>query len=162
MTDEFSRLILILAGMNLSQKELYLLITRLKRSRFDEIADEVARAKNFISAREAPFFNLADEPTSGKAHRNNSVSERVERLMKDEAGLSGQAAYNILRSLFLESGLLKDEDIPSLSKKSLKVWINKIVSLGVPEKELLRIATIARNKYSHSKPTDWQLGGVDK
>ena len=59
MTDEFSRLILILAGMNLSQKELYLLITRLKHARFNEIANEVARARNFISARRVSIALIA-------------------------------------------------------------------------------------------------------
>jgi hypothetical protein len=162
MRDEFSRFLLILAGMNLSKKELHLLVMRLKSSSYNEIASEILRIRNSCLERDNRPFDLVDEPVSNKAYRSKSVGDRVERLMRDEANLSGQAAFSVLSNLFVEHGLLSASKIPPLSKKALRIWIDKIISLGVPEKELLRIATIARNSYSHNRPTDWQLGGRDK
>lgn len=152
---------MLLAGMGLSKNELQRLLSTLQSVPTPEIVQAVSALSEFRA-----WLNEPELPpirhTGQRSPRDSSVGERVERLLKEEANLSGQAAYHLLRRMLLEYSVMPERHIPPLSKKALRVWINKLIGSGVPEKEILRLATIARNEVVHSPQTDWQLGNRNR
>lgn len=89
---------------------------------------------------------------------NASVGARVERLLKDEAGLTTAQAVEKLTARLDELGLIERQNVPPLSRKSLRDWIDRLVR-RVSEKDILRCATIIRNEHVHRPITDWALKG---
>lgn len=161
MRDDLSRLILLLAGMGLTKSQMRDLLHDVRSYPPDEIVEAAFSLSRFDFA--------IDEPTSRpgrtavmKHAGDSSVGERVERLLKTEARLSGQAAHRALSRMLVRYGFLREDEIPPLSKKALHLWIDRITSMGIPEKEILRLATIARNEAVHSPQPDWLLGRSER
>lgn len=159
MKDSYSRLIFVLAGLGVSRGELRQLLLKLRSTSIEEVVNEVSSLALVKKPNREESLDLSYNNYINRVHRDSSVGERVERLLKDEANLSGPAAHRILSDMLAATGLMAPDDIPDLSKKALRVWVDRLISSGVSEKELLRLATLARNRIAHSPQTDWQLGG---
>ena len=158
MKDNLSRIALILAGMGLSASELKSLLSDLRSVPINDLVHQVSVLV------EASTSWRHDQPASdrlqevhGRQQRDASVGERVERLLKDEAKLSTAVCFDVMSKMLVESGALRVDEIPPLSKKALRVWVDRVLE-KVPAKELLRLATIARNQYVHSPQADWSIG----
>lgn len=159
MKDSYSRLIFVLAGLGVSRNELRQLLLRLRSVAVEEVVNEVSSLALARASDREESLDLRFNSYSSRGHRDSSVGERVERLLKDEANLSGPAAHQILSDMLIAAGLMAKDEVPALSKKALRVWVDRLIAAGIAEKEVLRLATIARNRVVHSPQTDWQLGG---
>lgn len=161
MIDPMRQIIFLLAGMGLSRKELRHLLQQVQRASIDDLVERVSTVGEKSIAVAETRSNEFSSDLSGRQHRNSTVGERVERLLKHEAKLSTGAASEILTKMLVDSGVLKIEDVPPLSKKALRYWVERLLQF-VPAKEVLRVATIARNQIVHSPLADWTLGNKQK
>lgn len=158
MTNQLTRLTLALAAMNIREGELRSLHAELSRITPSELVRLVFAVRD--AAHRAHDFDI-DNPAktitrSSHDFKDASVGQRVDRLLRIEAGLSTTTAFKVMSEALTENGLLSPASIPPLSRKALSVWVDRLVRL-VPAKEVLRIATIVRNQIMHAKPSDWSL-----
>lgn len=161
MNKNLSRLVLSLAGMNLRPSELRQLIVEIQMIHPEEIINAVMYASEFVlKARQLDMLEEPDLHSRSSYRLDNSVGDRVERLLKIEAGLGTQDAYEKLKKTIVQYGHMRSKDVPPLSKKSLSYWVDRLLDV-VPEKEILRLATLIRNDTVHSPQTDWKLGRGD-
>lgn len=63
-------------------------------------------------------------------------------------------AVDIFSGALIREKLLRADQIPPLSKKAFNTWVDRISTIVEP-KELLRIATLIRNRLAHEGNTDW-------
>lgn len=159
MMNKMSRAMLALASLGLSGAELRRLLMELRSLPIEEIVMQVQLLSEACERRsEIPF----DEPRLRYGHREryqseSTVGDRVERLLKIEANLSTQEAYEALSNAIVASGMLPKYEIPPLSRKSLHNWVDRLIQ-KLPAKEVLHLATNVRNEYVHSPMTDWTIG----
>ena len=158
MKDNLAKFALILAGMGLKESDLRILLADLRSAPINEVVRRVAALAETGATwkLDQPTSDLPTE-TQGRHPRDATVGERVERLLRYEANLPTAVAYDLLAKMLVESGALRKEEVPPLSKKALRVWVEKVLQ-RVPAKEVLRLATIARNEHVHSPRPDWSIG----
>lgn len=84
------------------------------------------------------------------------TSFQVDRLLRNEAGLSALQASEKLVDLLQQSDKYNSISLPQLGKQSFRKWIDKL-SNYVPYSEILHIAIIIRNKIIHEPESDWPL-----
>ncbi len=90
------------------------------------------------------------------------VATRVERLLKDEAGLSTHQAYQALAHSLVTEGVLSARDLPPLpNKKGLHYWVSRLDE-HVPAKVVLQHATRIRNSAVHEPKKPWELSSGPK
>jgi hypothetical protein len=162
MKDTLSRIMLCLAALDLPQDELRRLVNELRSMSWQEINARVSSLRQhsqYPATYEDTFPSWA-ERSPDQSH-GASVAERVERLLKVEAGLSTAQAVEKLASRLSEMGLIEFRDLPTLSRKSFRDWVVRLAQ-RVPSKEILRHATILRNEHVHSPITDWTLSRPEK
>jgi hypothetical protein len=159
---------LCIAALDLNEDELRRLLLELRSKTWSEIIEEVSALRQYAMNFQIDTIDKIDKGkkrTSTKRSSSNSydvsVGERVERLLKVEAGLTTSQAANELSLLLDNQGLIKLEDIPPVYRKPLSKWVDKLAE-SVPEKDILRFATIIRNEYVHRPITDWTLKGLFK
>lgn len=86
---------------------------------------------------------------------SGSISQRVEKMLLEEAGLSKiQAVELLLSELHSEYG--SAESLPSYNKISFKTWLERI-SQRVGASKLLQIASRVRNNVADKSNTHWPL-----
>ena len=88
------------------------------------------------------------------ANYENSTAQKIKRLLLIDAGLSIADASKLLTEELNKK--FPNINIPTISKKSFYIWIEKLIFI-VPEKDLLYIATSIRNRSVHDSPIDWKL-----
>lgn len=158
MKDQMARLALAIASLGLTDSELHDLLRRLRRIPIEDMTERIASiqhsslAWSFESKTADTRFEVLNRP-----NRDATVGERVERLLKIEAKLPSAIASTKLAEMMVQSGLIARGDIPPLSKKALRLWIDRVVH-KVPAKEVLRCATVLRNEYVHNPGPDWTIG----
>jgi hypothetical protein len=162
MKDNLSRVLLCLAALNLNDGELRQLVSQLRSMRLEEIDAQIANIRRTVQG----FEKGQDKPRSSSTKlpalfHDASVGERVERLLKTEAGLTTAQAVENLSSCFVECGFVKRKDLPPLSRTSLRVWVDRMTR-RVSGKDILRCATIIRNEHVHIPISDWVLRGTKK
>jgi hypothetical protein len=158
MDINVSRLLLALASLNLSRNELIRLLQQVSTTPPHEIADEVAiLQKNSTLPTHSDLDRFWPQKNSSNMPFDISIGDRVDRLLKQEAALSTSVAVNKLTSALINSDNLTNSMIPPLSRKSFKDWVIRLSHL-VPEKEILRWATVIRNEIVHRPNSDWSLG----
>lgn len=157
MNRNIVKLKLLLATMGLSRSDLKKLLLDFSREPVESLVDDVEKIA--LHARSGTEYtgDADDRDVILKVSNDSNVGMRVERLLRKEANLSSAKACRVLSAMLLDAGLIKEQDIPPLSKKSLHVWVDKILPY-VPAKDLLRLATIARNNFVHKPKSDWSLG----
>jgi hypothetical protein len=151
MSDSFDRLVLLLAAANFTRREIVEIHGALRRRPAEEIVWRVTELRQaFVKS---SGLRHAERRTS----RNDSswtVGERVARLLKDEASLSSGTAHSILMTALVNDGLIREEEIPAVSKKSFHDWVDRLAQV-VPPREILRIATEIRNGVVGDDSADW-------
>jgi len=84
------------------------------------------------------------------------VSKRIEKLLRQEAGLSAwQAKKKLLEALEKYQGF-RISPPPSLEKKAFSAWVEFLCNL-TPHNLLLQEATRIRNEIAHEPKSDWPL-----
>lgn len=157
MKPNITRVMLALASLGLSDAELRRLLFEMRQKSVDDIVHRVSVLSDVSSAGALDHRRPVVMPDGHRSsQRDATVGERVEWLLKHEAGLSSAAAREVLANMLIETGALSRDEIPTISKKALRIWVDKIVQ-RVPAKEVLRVATIARNAHVHSPQRDWSL-----
>lgn len=94
--------------------------------------------------------------TSRTARTNSSatVAAQIDDLLRKDAGLSaGEAAALLIDGLDIERSRIPS---PTKSKISFQEWLERL-SMSVPPRELLRLATLIRNGLVHRERSDWPL-----
>lgn len=159
MSDSFEQFILLLTSLKLSERETVQLLERIKRTPPQELVLLTRELRSFVryqmpmSTYDTPSYptiTIREHNASG----DGSVGERVQRLLRDEAGLSTDAAMNLLTDALTAEKLIAERDVPPLSRKSLANWVDRLI-VKVPAKEVLRVATLLRNKIAHAPSTGW-------
>lgn len=147
--DPMTRLLMMISAMELSDRDLDYLGSQLSRLR----PGDLERACREISRHD---FQLRSRtrPKAPSTPVESSIGDRVERLLKSEAKLSTSAAVDFVANSLMEQGLISLEDIPPLSKKSLSDWVNRL-TIKVSPRDLLRTATLIRNRVAHLAEPDW-------
>lgn len=158
MKDNLSRFMLCLAALELTDNELRRLINELCSMPLEEVGARISslrqRTQHHAVVEDAFRFPTTSSPTQ---FHDASVSERVEQLLKNEAGLSTAQAVEKLSLLLTELRLIEYQNVPPLSRKSLGNWVARVAQ-RVSAKEILRCATLLRNECVHSPVRDWALG----
>lgn len=162
MKDNLSRVVAFFATLDLSEEDLHCLVTELKSLTPEEINARVSALRH---VGQAHLFDEATSKSSEKKYlaqpRDASVGERVERLLRAEAGLTTAQAVEKLSLRLADLGLVAREDVPALSRKSLRDWVGRLAQ-RVPPKDILRCATILRNEHVHRPIRDWTLSRAEK
>ncbi|WP_433925607.1 hypothetical protein [Stenotrophomonas nematodicola] len=149
------RLALALAAMGLARTDLRRLLHELRS--VDD--DEFLRLISILSDPDQAQMELhSPYPTSKsrRATQGHSVGTRVEQLLKTEAKLTNARAYELMKDAIIRHGLMAPSEVPTLSKKSISSWTERLLP-RIQEKEVLRIATLIRNEFAHSPVADWNL-----
>ena len=159
MSNSLTRLTLTLAGMGLSDQELWGLLRELRMMPPELVVEHVNFIRRSAAFDDSRIYDSPRVATPKISHsgKEPSVGERVERLLKVEAHLGTQEAAQFLRMKQIQNGLGTDSSIPKLYKKALKIWVDRLAKT-IPAKELLRFATIIRNERVHSPASDWSIG----
>jgi len=162
MKDSLSHVVAFIATLDLSEEDLSRLVTELNSLTSEELN---ARVSSVRLMGQSHLFDEATPKSSERRYpaqfRDASVGERVERLLKIEAGLTTAQAMEKLSLRLCDLGLIAYDDIPALSRKSLRDWVGRL-SQRVPPKDILRCATILRNEHVHRPSRDWTLSRSEK
>jgi hypothetical protein len=156
-----SRALLILASLDLTRSELYRLVKELHSMPPGEITDRVLYLRENLNREFGDEYRFLEARKKHFRSSDSTVGERVERLLKKEAGLTTRQAVDQLTSQLISMGLVEGRDVPPLSRKSLSDWINRLLQ-RVPAKDILRGATVLRNEHAHRPGDDWLLSGIHK
>ena len=162
MNDELSRFLMCLAALNLTKDGLRRLLDDLQSIPFEEINAQVSSLRKH--AQHVAIHEDLSKSSSKTRHsrlRDASVGERVERLLKAEAGMSTIDAVESLTLRLAAQGLIDQTKVPPLSRKSLRDWISRLGNF-VSEKDILRHSTIIRNERVHGPTRDWMLSRLEK
>lgn len=156
MNTLLTRFCLLLAGTNYTQSELMRLFADLEKMGRQRTVEEILFLRE-----QARGNSVADEgnllPPPVSKDDLTSATTRIVALLRDEAQLSTREAIAVLSSALKEKfPELRGNVLPPQSKKSLAVWIER-VSRIVPERELLHLATVLRNRRVHAVSGDWTL-----
>ncbi|WP_153064296.1 hypothetical protein [Acidovorax sp. ST3] len=146
------RLYMLLAATNLSTKEIEALALQLKNVETHQFVNAVKFAKKLIEEFPENSPELEDAPLHLSATSN--VPKKISSLLIDEARLPKTFAMELLAQEI--KSRVPWIEIPRDSKKGFEAWINRLL-FQVTESELLHIATVIRNKYVHTRPSDWRL-----
>lgn len=162
MTKNMRRALGLIAALDFTPKEAEMLLLEVKESSISEMMGVLAEFRRLIAERENFGQKELRFDTSVKHEKIGfGVGERVNRLLRDEARLGTQEAVKELTDLVVRAGLIEEAVVPPLSRKSFAAWVDRL-SAFVAEKELLRLATILRNKHVHSPRADWVLSERQK
>lgn len=158
MTSTVARFALILAGMGVSRAEAKRMLMEIQTAPIEDFMQCFTHfSEASVDWKSHRHHSDALPSARGQAARDGSVGDRVERLLKHEAGLSAGAASDMLSEMLVAAGLIHRDEIPPLSRKALRIWVDRILR-RVPAKDILRFATLIRNQYVHDVNTDWTLG----
>ncbi|MDQ1094241.1 hypothetical protein QE400_003654 [Xanthomonas sacchari] len=159
MSDAFDQFILLLASLKLSERDTFKLVERIRYTDPYEIMLLTKEVRSFVrykmpsSTFDEPV-RIRSLPREHLSSNESSVGERVQRLLKDEAGLSTANAVELLSDALVSEQLIAAREIPPLSRKSLANWVDRVIS-NVAPKDMLRVATLLRNKIAHAPSTGW-------
>lgn len=151
MSDSFDRLVLLLAAASFTRREIVEMHDAFRRRPAEELVWRVTEL------RQALLKGSGLRHAERRSSRNDSswtVGERVARLLKDEASLSSGAAHAILTKALVNDGLIREDGIPAVSKKSFHDWVDRLAQV-VPPREILRISTEIRNGVVGDDSADW-------
>jgi len=158
MKDHVAQLALAIASLGLKNGELRDLLQLLRRIPVEDLSKRIA------SLHQSSLAWSVDSKTTdtqidhlNRPSRDATVGQRVERLLKIEAKLPTAVASAKLTEMLVQSGLIAASDVPPLSRKALRLWVDRVVQ-KVPAKEVLRCATVLRNEFVHSPGADWTIG----
>lgn len=145
--------------MQLSKRELRSLISDLSSWDPEEFERIVSMFSEMASSPSPSFFDddmiYAD---TRLYHASSDVGVRVERLLKEEAGLGTAEAVALMSGALVDHGLIRPSEIPPLSKKSLADWVSRLAH-QVDPKFILNLATVIRNDYAHTSVSGWLTRG---
>ena len=156
MKDNLTRLMLSIAALDLSPRELHRVMSELQSMPPEEISGRIAHLRKSIPRHLFDDFKIRFSSDRSFRFRNGSVGDRVEKLLKVEAGLSTAQAMEKLTQRLVETNMIERGDVPPLSRKSFRDWITRL-SHRIPPKDILQAATILRNQYVHNPRNDWML-----
>lgn len=160
MSRVLGKVLLLLAGSGLSQKEIRELVAEMQDLPPGQLVDAILYLRrNALDPLEVADSMLGrGRRPSGlrKPRLGSDVRSRVEFLLREEAGLTvNQAALELLASLKRERpGLF--EMVKPPNKESLYDWLRRVLPRIEPS-ELLHHATLVRNKYVHDTDREWPL-----
>lgn len=159
MTDFPGRVLLVLASLDLERAELRALATWIEKhgaKRFMSRIEILRRAANDPQYagfspppdRAARLLRATSEPSD--------FSEKVERLLVDELGLSRQHASELLRYKLIND-LGVGDGLPELARSSFRAWVDRIAR-SVPQSVILHAATRIKQEVGGRQPiADWPL-----
>ena len=156
--DPLETLILLLAAMDLTPSEMKHLVEMLKDISASQLISRVNKIQHIFSSNQTPT-DMPDRKihTIHATYPNDlTVVDRVVRLLQGEAGLPTRYAAEKLIEMLVADGLLAVNNAPRVSKKSFREWVRRLQS-RVDSKQLLRCATLIRNEFVNSRPSDWIL-----
>jgi hypothetical protein len=156
MKDNLTRLMLSIAALELSPRELHRVMTELQSMPPEEISGRIHYLRKSIPRHIFDDFRIRFSSDQTLQLRNGSVEDRVERLLKVEAGLSTAEAIEKLTERLVENNMIERKHVPTLSRKSFRDWVMRL-SRRIPPKDILQAATILRNQYVHGPVNDWML-----
>ena len=156
MKDNLTRLMLSIAALELSPRELHRVMSELQSMPPEEINGRIAYLRKSIPRHLFDDFRIRFSSDQSFRSRNGTVGDRVERLLKVEAGLSTAQAIEKLTARLVENNMIERKDVPPLSRKSFRDWVTRL-SRRIPPKDILQAATILRNQFVHSPVNDWVL-----
>jgi hypothetical protein len=159
MKKSIVRLINVLAAMEVHGSELMTLLSDLRELPIEEIYNRVLIAQSRLKD-SLDLFDDDQKPYSRRVsydpQQGVNIGDRVERLLRIEAGLTTSEAVKGLTKIILEHELIHKDDVPPLSRKSLGDWISRL-SRYMKEKDILNMATVLRNAYVHKPVAAWNL-----
>ncbi|MFP3586202.1 hypothetical protein SCB29_21435 [Paraburkholderia sp. SIMBA_055] len=157
MNTLVKKLCLLLAAMDLGEKELEQLLRDLRSTRPEILFDEIEFIRQWQQSSET---NSED----GSALKRDVMSRdspadaigKVEFLLRREAGLSTRdAVAELAHAIVAYHPSLKGNNLLlPLHKKGLSEWLRRITRV-ISERDLLHHATVIRNKYVHASPSEW-------
>lgn len=159
MRNAAAKICLMLAGSNLTRKELRLFchwVDSYGARRLEEAVLMIRRqAENldeFASLDDELRISSVRHPKVSLASPEDDPVNRIQRLLLGEANLSGIQASNLLYVALRKNNKVSQKK----SKDSFSRWIRSVAKI-VPYSVLLHEATKIRNRVVHSPAQDWPL-----
>lgn len=164
MNSPHRKLALLLAGSGLSIREIEKAVFDLQPIELlmevEYLRKEGSRVPSRLHYEPKWVYRHEEEGLTRASPRRISVSdigERVEILLKTEAGLGTSEARDLLAQSLAEAGAIHHSELPPLSRKALSSWVVRLSKL-VPAKLILSHATKIRNSFVNSPNADWHFG----
>lgn len=140
---------MIFAKAGISDREIIRLLLEVRRVHPEDFIEEVETCRAKLRT-----VGSASPRNASRPDKEWTLGERVETLLKKEARLSTANAHIALTNALVDAVLVKPDELPALSKKSFSSWVDRVAA-SVPHKELLRLATMIRNRHIGGDPIDW-------
>jgi hypothetical protein len=154
-----NRLLLLLAGSNLSDREISKLLRELSMMSEAELFSAITDLRHQNTRARSYRVYTSDFFEDEKQAKNDSlVIEQVSQMLRGDTGLTTiQASHMLAEALRKHLPSSSYGELPALNKESFATWIRK-VALVVPPSILLHEAAKIRNRLAHSSESDWPLG----
>lgn len=140
---------MIFAKAGISDKEIVRLLLDIRRVHPEDFIEEVEACRAKLRS-----VGSSNPRNASRPDKEWTLGERVETLLKKEARLSTANAHIALTNALVDALLVRPDELPPLSKKSFSSWVDRVAAI-VPHKELLRLATMIRNRHVGGDPIDW-------
>jgi hypothetical protein len=165
MKNSIKKLCLILASSDITRAQLREASEWLKKNGVNALERIVFRireaAEDAVNEFDRPFRlqegrNLSDLYLATAKSNVTYVAKRIEKLLREEAGLSAwQAKKKLLEALEKYQGF-RISPPPSLEKKAFSAWVEFLAN-HASHNLLLQEATKIRNEIVHGPKSDWPL-----
>lgn len=154
-----NRLILLLAGSSLSDREIAKAMREVSIMSEYELfsAIEDLRSQNLkTQSRQVYTSDIFEQSYLSDSDR--LVSDQISQMLRGDTGLTTLQASELLLDA-LRKHLPKSErdSLPALNKESFSTWVRKLVAIVSPSIVLHEAAKI-RNSMAHYSTSDWPLG----
>jgi hypothetical protein len=157
MSTLLQRFCLLVAAMDLSSEDLKRLLSEIRTTSSSALFDEISVISEWQQANDIESRD-DDIPKIHKSVPNlpSEAVHKIEFLLRQEAGLSMREAVDELAHAIVSDHPehRKSALLQPINKKGLGEWLRRITRI-VSERDLLHYATVIRNKYVHSTPSDW-------
>lgn len=165
MSDNWSRIFLLLASSDLSRQEIHKFCLWLDNNGPKPLEESIAELRKFSRQfdrwREKSYrsYGPIGNPRRGSGTNFKNFSDQIAILLLAETGLNkSNAVMELSKSLIKNS---KVKFVQPLGKTSFRNWIERLAR-DIPENILLQEATKVRNKFVHEQAkSDWPLQNYD-
>lgn len=154
MNKIFDRICMILAAIEVSDRELYDFSETICKIGPDAFTRYVGHKRSILPIASGMEFQSTSHNRQISRSTSSSTQQKIERLLIEEARLPKNMAIRLLTDEIEKRH--PGSIFPSESRKGFSIWLEKLCAI-ISESELLHIATKIRNHYVHENPSDWRL-----
>lgn len=154
MDDRICRLALAIAATDLCDKDIEDVVRLLRGTGASVLKSLVAEARASVITKGSG----QPKPRESRGIRSDAsadVATRVKTLLRDEAQMGAKEAAKALLDLFRKD-IPRNAITTTPGKEGFERWVRRLLS-WIDEREVLRAATMLRNKRVHTPEPYWSI-----